>query len=97
MTIRGTYAKQPAEVKSYVMDFTEWLEGDTIDQQTTEVIGGDSALTVVSSAIVIGAKAVKVVLGAGTTGQKYKIQITATTALGGLVEQEEFYVTVKEV
>jgi pectin methylesterase-like acyl-CoA thioesterase len=96
MSIQGTFIKQPAEVNSYIMNFTDWLEGDTIDSQTTVFSGSDSALVIDSSAIVVGAKKVKVVLSAGTVGVKYKVTVTAQTAAGGLKKQEEFYIVVKE-
>lgn len=93
MAILGKFNKQPAEVKDYDIDLSEWLDEDTIFSHTATATPAGLTLT---SSIKDGAKAVKVVVAGGTVGIKYKVEVTATT-VRGLVDQEEFIVTVKEV
>jgi hypothetical protein len=93
--------KQPAEVKDYPIDYSEWLgeitAGDTIASAVAvSACTSDSSDTaLVVNQVVISNTAVTVWLSAGTTNQKYKVTVTVTT-VGGRIDQSEFIVKVKD-
>lgn len=90
--ILGTFEKQPADVKDYDIDYSQWLSsGDAIQQavSTVDVIG----LTVVST--FTDSTRVKVWLSGGTSGGKYKVTVTVTTT-DGRVLQHEFVIKVRD-
>lgn len=93
MSLLGKYTKQPAEIESYTIDYSEDLtDGDGI-------VGAD--ITATPTGLVIEGKdvsttSVRVWVAVGTHGVKYKVEVTATTG-DGRVLQDEFFVTVKEV
>lgn len=93
--------KQPAEVKDYPIDYTEWLSeitaGDTIASAVAvSVCTSDASNTsLLVNQVVISNKAVTVWLAAGTSNQIYKVTVTVTTA-GGRIDQSEFIVKVKD-
>lgn len=90
--ILGKFQKQPSEVKSYKFDFTDFLadKGDTIAGCT---VTAEPGLSVDSVGIAGGI--VLAMVSSGTNGTTYKITCRATTA-GGLIEEAEIQVKVKE-
>lgn len=96
--ILDKYIKQPAEVKDYDIDFSEWLPtGDTISTYEADVVcivgTDDDTLTVDSQSA--SSTTVKTWLSGGTDGCTYKVTVTVTT-VGGRVDQSEFKVKVKD-
>lgn len=88
----GTFLKQPVERMDYDVDFTEWLTaGDNVD--TCDVTSSDPALVI--DEVTLNDPRVKVWLTGGTSGKKYKVSLTATTA-DGRIKQVEFSVSVKD-
>lgn len=93
--------KQPAEVKDYPIDYSEWLAeiaaGDTIASAVAAAVctstPADTALVV--NQVVLSNTAVTVWLSAGTANEKYKVTVTVTTT-GGRIDQSEFIVKVKD-
>lgn len=93
--------KQPAEVKDYPIDYSQWLAeisgGDTLASAiATAVCTTDATNTaLVVNQVVVSNTALSVWLSSGTDGQTYKVTVTATTA-GGRVDQSEFIVKVRD-
>ena len=90
--------KQPVDVKDYPINYSEWLaeNGDTLSDVTAAVtcLTGDDASLLVHSLTLAPTKA-SVRLSGGLDGQRYKVSVTVTTQ-GGLVDQSEFIVKVKD-
>ncbi len=88
----GKTEKQPADVLDYDVDYSAWLrDNETLSQ---------ASVTVSPEGLVLDAQAVanpivKVWLSGGTAGGRYKVEVTATTSMG-VVRQDEFIVAVKE-
>jgi hypothetical protein len=95
MTILETFSKQPTETLDYDVDFSTWLGTDTLVSQNSTVTPSGE-LTVSNSAILTGDKIVKTVLTGGTTGKKYKVQVSVTTA-NGLTKEAEYYIICKAI
>lgn len=95
MAILGTFQKQPNERLDFDVDFgAEWITaGDYIVSATTTAATG---ITAEAPLIDVTKKIVKQWITGGTSGNKYKIQITATTN-DGRIKEAEFYVKVREV
>lgn len=92
MSILGNYIKQPAEVESYSIDYAEDLgQQDGIASAIVTVT--PTGLTIDNSIVV--SPRVKVFTSGGVDGVKYKIEVTATTD-DGRVLQDEFYIRVKD-
>lgn len=90
--ILGTFEKQPADVKDYDIDYSQWLvSGDAIATATAVV---DQAGLVVDSTFASTNK-VKVWLSGGASGVKYKVTVTVSTD-DGRVLQHEFVIKVKD-
>ena len=90
--ILGTFEKQPADVKDYDIDYSQWLvSGDGIQSATVEADG--TGLLVDS--VFTGANRVKVWLSGGVSGTKYKVTVTVTTD-DGRVLQHEFVIKVRD-
>lgn len=93
--------KQPAEVKDYPIDYTEWLAeisgGDTLASAVATVVctsdSTDTALVV--NSVSVSATGIAVWLSGGTDGQTYKVTVTVTTT-GGRIDQSEFIVKLKD-
>ena len=92
MTVLGKFSKQPNEVLDYDVDFTDWFatRPDTPVSSTTTVDTGITLIGQVRTGMVV-----KVALGAGTSGVKYKATVRMTTS-AGFVKEVEFYCVVKE-
>ena len=86
------YTKQPGEKESYTIDYSDDLtDGDEVISATVVV----TPTGLVHSATDQRADSVRVWLSGGASGTKYKVEVTATTG-DGRVLQDEFTVTVKE-
>lgn len=95
MSVLGNFIKQPAEVETYSIDYSDDLtENDAVASAVTAV--APVGLTVdYTQAIPLEAR-VRVKLSGGTVGTKYKVTITTTTD-DGRVLQDEFIVRIKEL
>lgn len=97
--ILETYEKQPAEIKDYDIDYSEWLASpaDTISDATATVVclstDGDTALAI--NGVDITTKTVKLWISGGTSGEKYKITINVMTN-GGRLDQSELIFKIKD-
>jgi len=100
-----TFTKQPREVVDYDINMLDYFDDLTADEVDTVVIENDN---VTVPPLEVGPDAhpeyalvgdpkhvVKVWLGAGKDGEKYKITALITTLLER-VEEVEFYLKVKE-
>lgn len=93
MAILGTFPKQPLERLDFDIDFSEWLPtGDAI--LSASVIA-DTGIVAETPLIDITKKVVKIWATGGTTGAKYKIQVTAITT-EGRIKEAEIRIRVKE-
>jgi len=93
MSVLGKYIKQPAEVESYTVDYSEDLtSGDGIVLATAAITPTGLVLDAVDYS---DSKSVRVWVSDGAVGVKYKVEVTATTG-DGRVMQDEFYVTIKD-
>ncbi len=96
--ILAKYEKQPAEVKDYDIDYSEWLgpPTDTVSSLVTVV----TCATEVVPALVVqtfetAATTVKLWIAGGTDGARYKVTVRMTTA-GGRIDESELIFTVKD-
>lgn len=102
MTLLDRFLKQPAEIKKYQIDYSEWLAtGETVtsvvtavtllNPETTDV--GEPTLTVGTTAI-NGGTVYEYYVSLGTDGKRYKITFQASTSDSQTVESEiEFKVS----
>lgn len=96
--ILQTYEKQPAEVKDYDVDYSQWLapmNDVLVDAQTSveDMAGGASTLVIDNTFIT--ETMVKVWVSGGIDGHKYKITINASTE-GGRTDQSELVFKLKD-
>lgn len=92
MSVLGKYIKQPAETESYTIDYSDDLtDGDGVVDLAVTV----SAPTITLVSTNYDLKSARIWLSGGDVGTKYKIEVTATTG-DGRVLQDEFYVTIKD-
>lgn len=95
MSILGRYTKQPAEVESYTIDYSDDLiDGDTISATTVVVSGNDAALLMQGKSA--DSTSLRIWLSGGTDRERYKVTATVTTS-DGRVLQDEFLISVKDV
>lgn len=102
MTLLDRFLKQPAEIKKYQIDYSEWLAtGETVDSVVTAVTllnpasgdVGEPALTIGTTAINAGT-VFQYYVSAGTDGKRYKVTFQASTSDSQTVESEiEFKVS----
>lgn len=97
----ATEKKQPLEIRSYGMDFTNALDtGDAITGQSVFVYDANrtdvSATMIVPSSVQRAGNVVRVLIQGGTDGSKYNITFRATT-MGGELLEEDVKITVKEL
>lgn len=98
--ILSTFLKQPAEVKDYDIDYSQWLTpmGDTLSNVEAGIVcltdPADTSL--VCNAVFTATTTAKFWVAGGTAGNKYKLTATATTN-GGRVDQSELIFKVKEI
>jgi hypothetical protein len=89
----GTVNKQPDERFSYTIDYTSALTtGDNV--QSLTVVADPVGLTI-DNILAIDPK-IKFWAEGGTTGVKYKVTATVTTA-DGRVFQDEIFFKIKEI
>jgi len=91
--VLGKFTKQPAEILDYDVDYAQWFS-NRVDTPDSYAVTAEAGITVVSTSLT--GPVVKITLGGGTTGVKYKITARLTT-LSGLVKEADFTVSVKEV
>lgn len=95
MALIGTFSQQPDESLDYDVDYTDWLtDGDTVYGATVGVT--PTGLTVSSPVLVDADKRVKLWVSGGVSGTAYKVEVTATTVLGR-VKQDEVRFRIREV
>lgn len=90
------FRKKQAEVLDYLIDWTAYLEGDTIVNSTWQAIPSTGGITTNDPADTNTATTTTVWVGGGNPGQKYVIENTITTTAGRTI-QDEITVTIKEV
>jgi hypothetical protein len=89
----GTFTKQPVEIKDYDIDYAKWMpSGDSIQSVTASI--SPAGLTLGS--VLVNGLVVKIWLSGGTNGALYKITVNVTTT-GGRLQQDEFFIKVKEI
>lgn len=91
MAIIANYIQQPSDTLDYDIPY-ELVEGDTL---ASSVAVATPAGLDVDSPLMIIENRVKLWVSGGVAGTKYKVEITTTTALGR-VKQDEIYFIIKE-
>jgi len=102
MALLDRFVKQPAEIKKYQIDYSEWLPtGETVTSVVTAVTVlnpadgdvGEPTLTIGTTQIV-GGTVYEYYVSSGTDGKRYKVTYQASTSDSQTVESEiEFKVT----
>ena len=96
MTLLDRFNKQPADVKKYQIDYSDWLaSGETVDSVSTDVTllnpavgdSGEPTLSVGSTNI-IGGEFFVYYVSLGTDKKHYKITFQADTSDSQTVESE---------
>lgn len=97
--ILATYTKQPAEVKDYDIDYSEWLAdmNDTLLSAISEVVctTNPADIDLVVSSLTTATPRIKLWMSGGTSGAKYKVTVRATTT-GGRVDESELVFKIKD-
>lgn len=97
MTILDRFLKQPAEIKRYQIDYTEWLATSEGIVSVVEVVTllnpaagdvGEPTLTIDTTQIYAGGKIYEYYANGGTDGKRYKVTFQATTSEAQVVESE---------
>ncbi len=95
VAILGKFEKQSTEVLDYDVDFTKWFAKRSLTPNVLAVVA-DAGIDVVASSRT-GA-VVKIILGGGTPGAKYKITVRLTSAsTPPLLREADFTVTIKDI
>ena len=89
MSIR-TWTKDPNAVLDYTLDWTKWLDGDTIDTATFTVPDGLTLDDSTNDTVLATAW-----LSGGTAGTSYVVRCRITTA-GGRTEDRSFTILVDD-
>lgn len=102
MTLLDRFIKQPADIKKYQIDYSEWLAtGETVTSVVTAVTllnpatgdVGEPTMTIGTTQIV-GGTVFEYYVSLGTDGKRYKVTFQASTSDSQTVESEiEFKVT----
>lgn len=102
MTLLDRFVKQPADIKRYQIDYSEWLgDGETVTSVVTavEVMNpasgdvGEPTMTIGTTQIV-GGTVFEYFVSLGTDGKRYKVTFQASTSDSQTVESEvEFKVS----
>lgn len=96
MTLLDRFNKQPADIKKYQIDYSEWLAtGETVNSVVTAVTllnpadgdVGEPTMTVGTTQIV-GGNVFEYYVSLGTDGKRYKITFQASTSDSQTVESE---------
>jgi hypothetical protein len=96
--ILAKYEKQPAEVKDYDIDYSDWLipAADTINGITTAVTSETQATpTLVVDYTQITITLAKLWISGGTVGVQYKVTVRMTSA-GGRIDESELIFSIKD-
>lgn len=96
--ILATYEKQPAEVKDYDIDYTQWLSPaeDVLDGVTAVVSStAETSPTLVVDLVQHTVYVAKIWLSGGTPGVRYKVTVQAQT-VGGRLDESELIFNVKD-
>ena len=102
MALLDRFIKQPADIKKYQVDYSEWLAtGETVLSVVTAVTilnpasndVGEPTMTI-GTTQVVGGTVFEYYVSLGTDGKRYKVTFQATTSDSQVVESEvEFKVT----
>lgn len=84
----GSVSKQPGERKDRDVSFADYLADRPGDTITSATIAVDDPALVVERVLPIVSPVVKVWFDGGEDGKAYKVTLTATTAMGRVVEVE---------
>lgn len=96
MTLLDRFNKQPADVKKYQIDYSEWLDtGVTVTSVATAVAllnsapgdVGEPTLSLDTTSI-LGGDLYQYYLSSGTDGKKYKVTFQASTSDSQVLESE---------
>jgi hypothetical protein len=96
MTLLDRFNKQPADIKKYQIDYSEWLgTGETVTGVVTSVTllnpadddVGEPTLTIGTTQIV-GGNVFEYYVSLGTDGKRYKVTFQASTDDSQTVESE---------
>ena len=96
--ILAKYEKQPAEVKDYDIDYSEWLGpvADTVASTTAIVTSvTETVPTLEIDSIMETSTTVKLWISGGTAGVSYKVTVQMTTT-GGRLDESELVFKVKD-
>lgn len=94
MAVLQTFEKQPADVLDYDVDYIEWLPAaDTLDSVDWSV--SPTGLNVETALIINDGTKVKLWVAGGIDGTTHKVELTVTTTLGR-VKQDEVRFRVKD-
>jgi hypothetical protein len=96
--ILAKYEKQPAEVKDYDIDYSDWLipAADTINGITTAVTSETQATpTLVVDYTQQTITLSKLWISGGTVGVQYKVTVRMTSA-GGRIDESELIFSIKD-
>lgn len=89
----GKFKKQPGETLDYPVSYSDFFSTRS-DALALVVATAEAGITLVSQ--VTAGQTCNVVLSGGVDGLSYKITLRMTTT-SGIVKEDEFRVTVKEV
>jgi len=96
MTLLDRFIKQPAEIKKYQIDYSEWLaDGETVSSVVTAVTllnpatddVGEPTMSIGTTQIV-GGTVFEYYVSLGTDGKRYKVTFQASTSDTQTVESE---------
>jgi hypothetical protein len=96
--ILAKYEKQPAEVKDYDIDYSDWLipAEDTIDSITTAVTSETEVVPTLEVDYTQNTITVaKLWISGGTVGTQYKITVLMTSE-GGRIDESELIFRIKD-
>jgi len=93
MSILAKYKKQPNETLDYDISYEKFFSTRT-DDIANVVVTPEAGLTL-GPKVVLG-KVCKVFLSGGTEGVSYKVTVVMTSTTG-VIKEDEFIVTIKEI
>lgn len=93
MSVLGRYKKQPNETLDYDVSYAKFFSKRT-DDIATATATAETGLTVGTNTVL--GKIYKIFLSGGTNGQTYKVTVVMTSTTG-VIKEDEFYVTIKEI
>jgi len=93
MSILGKYKKQPSETLDYDVSYASFFSTRTDDIATVSATA-ETGLTIGAQARLD--KVLKVFISGGTDGASYKVTVVMTTTTG-VIKEDEFVITIKEI